>query len=665
MLYSDRTLITARVTTTIVQPKIPGDEKCRDSKAIMCGIVGRFYFDGAKALVDAELLIRMRDSMRHRGPDGAGLWISQDRRVGLGHRRLSIIDLSDNASQPMGNHDGSIQIVFNGEIYNHAEIRASLQRLSTVKWKTDHSDTEVILHAFEQWGVDCLQKFRGMFAIAIWDGRKQELWLIRDRLGVKPLYYAVSADCISFASEIKALLVDRAQDRAVDEESLYHYLSFLTSPAPKTLFRGICKLPNSCWLKIDREGRVQEHRYWEVWDNLRSLEGASEGEIADTVLEELRVAVKLRKVSDVPVGVFLSGGIDSSTNAILFSEEEPTQIRTFSIGYDKDYSSYKSEFYYARVISDLVKSSHKERRISVSDLLSFLPSMVNLHDEALGDPVSVPVYYLSLLARESGITVAQCGEGADEIFFGYPHWLRSLRAQRLADSTPGAFQEFALYMLKASGREASIYSEWLRRHRGGKPLFWGGAECFFDIQKRRLLSGRMKTQFKDMTSWDVLAPIWSRFLNQANNRCAINWMGYVDLNLRLPELLLMRLDKMTMAVGLEGREPFLDHKLVELAFSIPPELRVKGGQLKHILKRSVKKLLPPEIVARPKQGFGVPMHEWMLGALGASAITTVREFCKATDYFNTEVANKIMTHGSPDYRWCLLNLALWWKQHIA
>ena len=308
----------------------------------MCGIVGALVFRNSNFLVTEPYLVGMRDTMSHRGPDGSGVWVSGNGRVGLGHRRLSIIDLSDAASQPMCNEDESLWISFNGEIYNHAEIRSELEGSGSHRWKTDHSDTEVILHAFEQWGIDCLEKFRGMFAIAMWDAKSRELWLIRDRVGIKPLYYSVHHGRITFASEVKALLRDPDQKREVHEEAFFHYLSFLTAPAPQTLFEGIRKLPGGTWMRITEDGQIRENRYWDVWDHTTPLVGVPEIEIARRLLEELRTADTLRKVSDVPVGVFLSGGIDSSTNAALFSEGEGSPVKTFTIGYKGDYESYRN-----------------------------------------------------------------------------------------------------------------------------------------------------------------------------------------------------------------------------------------------------------------------------------------------------------------------------------
>src|ERR1700761_6720651 len=274
----------------------------------MCGISGVLAFKTSNFQVTADYLLRLRETMVHRGPDGAGLWISPERRVGLAHRRLAIIDLAEAAAQPMSSADGALQLVFNGEIYNHAEIRRELIDLGRRQWKTDHSDTEVILHAFAEWGIDCLQRFRGMFAIAVWDANARRLWLVRDRVGIKPLYYSMHHGRITFASEIKALLQDPDQVRAVNEEALFHYLSFVTTPAPDTMFAGIRKLPPGSFLTIDADGQRREERYWDVLDHTTPLTGVPEEEIAERLLAELRTSVKLRTVSDAPVGVFLSGG---------------------------------------------------------------------------------------------------------------------------------------------------------------------------------------------------------------------------------------------------------------------------------------------------------------------------------------------------------------------
>jgi len=629
----------------------------------MCGIAGIYSFK--EKPVDQNLLKKMRDTMIHRGPDGGRIWISDDGRVGLGHRRLSIIDLSEAAAQPMCNEDATLWISFNGEIYNHAEIKSELQKTGNHKWKTDHSDTEVILHAFEQWGIHCLEKFRGMFAIALWDGKRRELWLVRDRIGIKPLYYSILNGRINFASEIKALLEDSEQKRAIDEEAFYHYLSFLTTPAPSTLFTGIKKLPAGTWLKIREDGQIHENHYWDVWNHTEPLLNVPEDEIAIHIVSELRTAVKLRKVSDVPVGVFLSGGIDSSTNAVLFSEGEERPIKTFTIGYEGQYESYPNEMEYARKVASLVGAEYHEQLLTQKDLLDFLPQMVHLQDEPIADPVCVPVYYVCRLARENGVIVCQVGEGADELFWGYPGWKIALQIQNYDDySVPQSLKRLGLTGLRLLGKEETFYYEWLRRGTGKQPVFWGGAEGFTEAQKLRLLSPRLRKQFADLTSWEVLKPIRKNFEEKAWEKSHLNWMTYLDLNLRLPELLLMRVDKMSMGVSLEGRVPFLDHKFVELAMSIPESVKTKNGILKYILKKAVRGLIPDEVIDRKKQGFGVPVYEWIFERLGKIAQQELYDFCNHTDYLDwTEVQRLIMRGNGPQV-WYLLNFALWWKEYV-
>jgi asparagine synthase (glutamine-hydrolysing) len=633
----------------------------------MCGINGILAFRNHAARVREDLLVRMRDAQAHRGPDGEGLWVSSDARIGLAHRRLAIIDLSPAAAQPMSNENGSLRVVFNGEIYNHAEIRAELEQLGGHRWKTDHSDTEVILHAFEQWGIACLERFRGMFAIALWDAHRRELWLVRDRIGVKPLYYSVHHGRLNFASEIKALLEDPEQKRAVHEEALFHYLTFLTTPAPQTLFDGIQKLPAGTWLRATEDGQIETRRYWDVWDHATPLTGIREEEIAARLLAELRTAVKLRKVSDVPVGVFLSGGIDSSVNAALFSEDEPLPVKTFSIAYDGECASYPSELSYARRMAARVGAEHHERILTQADWFDFLPRMIYLQDEPIADPVCMPVYYVSELARKHGVIVCQVGEGSDELFCGYPFWKLMVRLQQYDNlPVPRGLKRAGLAALRAARKEHSLYYELLRRGAHGVPIFWSGAEALSQTQKDRLLSPRLRKQFIGQTSWGALAPLRRRFEEKAWDPAPLHWMTYVDLNLRLPELLLMRVDKMSMGVSLEGRVPFLDHKFVELAMSIPASLKLKGGVLKYILKKAVRGLIPDELIDRKKQGFGVPIREWFSGRLGHVAREELAGFCEQTDYFDAGEVQQFIERGrQPTLVWYLLNLTLWWKQYVA
>ena len=631
----------------------------------MCGIAGVLRVTDDGPAVSEDAITRMRECISHRGPNGGATWVDPDRRIGLGHRRLSIIDLAESASQPMANEDGSLRIVFNGEIYNHAEIRAELSRSGRHRWLTDHSDTEVILHGFEEWGIDVLSRLRGMFAFALWDARDRALWLVRDRIGVKPLYYAHDGKRLAFASEIKAILTLPGQRRAVNEEALFHYLSFLTTPGTQTLFDGIKKMAPGTWLRIGADGQQTLQRYWDVWDHTRPIDGSDE-ELGEQILAKLRESVALRKVSDVPVGVFLSGGVDSSTNAALFAEGESRPVRTFSIGYDRDYSGYANELQFARLMAERIGAEHHEKRLTREDVIEFLPRMVHLQDEPIADPVCVPVHYLAQLARQHDTTVCQLGEGADELFIGYPNWLQSLERQRYADlPVPRSAIALGKTALGMAGYDHAWQYEFMRRASRNEPLFWGGAESFHDTEKRQLLSPRLRHQFKELTSWNALAPIRADFLQKAHDTSHINWMSYLDLRLRLPELLLMRVDKMTMGVGLEARVPFLDHQFVELTMGITPARKIRNGRLKHLLKTAVRNLVPTELIERRKQGFGVPVDDLFAGRLADIAARELTKFGRDCDLIDVDAALNLVRTGQGSKTWYLLNLAMWWRHFIA
>jgi asparagine synthase (glutamine-hydrolysing) len=629
----------------------------------MCGLVGSISF-GDRFRVTAPYIERMRDAMAHRGPDGAGVWISDDGKAGLGHRRLSIIDLSTAALQPMASDDATVQLVFNGEIYNHVGIRAELEGMGH-RFRTDHSDTEALLRAYLQWGRDCVHRFRGMFAFAIWDGRSRELWLVRDRIGVKPLYYSQHHGRLTFASEIKALLRDPEQPRALNEDALAYYLSFLASPAPDTMFQGIHKLASGTWMLVRHDGSVKVERYWDALDNRVDLSGTSDEDLVASVMELLDEAVRLRMVSDVPVGVFLSGGIDSSTNAALFSRHSGGRVKTFSIGYDQDYGSAPNELEHARSVAKLLGTDHYEHKITQSELVDFLPKLVHLQDEPIGDPVCVPLYYVSKLARDNGVTVCQVGEGADELFWGYPEWKRDLELQNFIGRTTFGPQLAGIggMALRWLGQGEGQTAERLRRGAAGRPTFWGGAQALTSSALNSLLSPRLKGADASARMWEAIGAIRNRFA-AGGGGSALKWMAYLDLNYRLPELLLMRVDKMSMGVGLEARVPFLDHKLVEYALSIDEAVLTRGGQLKYLLKKAVRGLIPDHIIDRRKQGFGVPIHEWMMRDLGGHTNEVVRKFAKSTDLLDRQNVEARLTGGNSIQRWVLLNLALWWQMNI-
>lgn len=642
--------------------------------------------------LSAEGLVKMAAAMRHRGPDGEGFALSgaysdshfqairglrpeslletfaAERTICLAHRRLSILDLSAQAAQPMRDEAGKTWVVFNGEIYNHLEIRKELQQLG-LRFRTDHSDTETLLLAYKTWGRACVHKLRGMFAFAIWDSAQDLLWLCRDRIGIKPLYYTLANGRFYFASEIKAILEDVSIPRKLNEKGLYDYLSFLIVPAPNTLFEGIYKLPAGHELVFQHGKMIASLAYWDVFDNVKIRNEASEKQLAAELSEQLSDAVRSHLLSDVPMGVFLSGGIDSSTNVALFSKERPGAVKAFSIGYADDHKleSYSNEFAYAREIAELFGCDYHEKALTPKDLLDFLPLMPYHQDEPIADPVCFPVYEVSKLAREHGVVVAQVGEGSDELFHGYGTWRERLNFQAKAGGLPRFGARLGGLAFKALRRETGPKREWLRRLEARQPIFWGGAEAFYETEKNMLLSDRMRRKFKHYTSWESIRRHYDKFLRSAPEPTTADWMTYIDLKLRLPELLLMRVDKMSMICSLEGRVPFLDHQFVEFAMSIPSPMRADGKNLKKMLKLAVRGIIPDSVIDRKKQGFGVPIIDWFNEHLARKAQHDILEFNEATQVFDNTYLDKLFhdnSHAVSNKLWYLLNLALWWKAYI-
>jgi asparagine synthase (glutamine-hydrolysing) len=609
----------------------------------------------------------MRDTMQHRGPDDAGLYVSPQQEVGLGHRRLSIIDLSSAAVQPMSNDEESVWIVFNGEIYNHAEIRPELEKLGR-KFKTNHSDTEVILKGYEQWGEGVLSRLRGMFAFAIWDKKEGKIWLARDRMGVKPLYYTFHNGMFLFASEIKALLAYPGVKRAMHERSFYDFLTFLVAPAPQTLFEGIFKLPASHTLTVFANGRTKTRRYWNPFHELNEFPKHSEREYIDRIMHTLRESIRYRMVSDVNFGVFLSGGIDSSTNTALMAEQMARPVETFSIGYEN--GGAFNELSYARQIVERYKTNHHEIIIKPKDLVDFLPKLVFHQDEPIVDPVCVPVYYVSKLAKDNGTTVCQVGEGADELFCGYPLWGMCLRAQPWVDAyqkIPSSLRRIAWDIADTATRspKAMRRLDVFRRASAGESIFWGGAEAYQETTKQRFLSGDFLGRLKGHTSYSAVQSLRDDFENDAPDGAdMLHWMSYLDLRLRLPELLLMRVDKMTMATAVEARVPFLDQEFVQLAMSIPQSLKYKNKTLKYLLKRAVEPVLPREVIYRRKQGFGVPVETWFQKELKSWSSGKIMDFTRRTDYFDEGVMRTYLQTAGSKMSWFLLNFVLWHETWI-
>ncbi|HYX29409.1 MAG TPA: asparagine synthase (glutamine-hydrolyzing), partial [Pyrinomonadaceae bacterium] len=586
----------------------------------MCGICGVWEYGAARGNVDRELLVSMRDVMTHRGPDDAGQLIFDDARGGFGFRRLSIIDLSAAGHQPMHGCTDRVWLVFNGEIYNHATLREGLEQRGHVY--ASRTDSETILHLYEERGLDFVDRLEGDYAIAIWDAGREQLVLVRDRAGVKPLYFYHQNGRFIFASEIKAILEHKSVTPELNQEALYHYLTFVTTPAPQTLFKDIKKLPAGHMLTIDRRGEVQIKQYWDALP-LTGLKELSESEHEANILKLLRESIAKRMMSDVPFGVFLSGGVDSSANVALMSELMTQPVRTFTVGFID--CEELNEMDSAREISKRFGTDHHEVMIGPKEMQEFLPDLVFHQDEPIADPVCIPLYYVSKLARETGTIVVQVGEGSDELFAGYD-WFRTYlaiedRFWRHAERVPMVARRAGAAVVKPlvdKVLKKRLATELVRRLGSNESLFWGGAIVFDETMKTRVLTRDARARYNGTSTYDVVRGYEEVFARCCPGADAAARMTYLELKLRLPELLLMRVDKITMATSVEARVPFLDHHLIEYAMSLPRDLKIKGQTGKHVLKRALESILPHDVLYKPKRGFGAPVHEWFRGAEGDS-----------------------------------------------
>jgi asparagine synthase (glutamine-hydrolysing) len=654
----------------------------------MCGIVGSFHPSARGA--DASVVARMRDRMAHRGPDGCGLWCAPDRRCALGHRRLSIIDLSTAAAQPMTNEDQTVAITYNGEIYNHADVRRELQALGKYAWKTDHSDTEVLLHAYEEWGLDALKRFYGMFAVGIYDARdsaRPVLHLVRDRVGIKPMYFARtrSGEWL-FASEIRAIVAHPDITPEMDRTAFWHYLTFIVAPAPLTMFRGIFKLPAGHTMSIDHAGHAEVRQFWDCRpDRSTTLteNDLSETEAVAELTRLLKQSIARRMVSDVPFGVLLSGGVDSSMNVALMSELMGRPVTTFTIGYHgkEDYN----EFQFARRISQRYRTDHHETLIDREEMQEFLPLLVRLQDEPIADNVCIPLYFLAKLVKESGTTVVQVGEGADENFLGY-WWCEHYRRVDEAVYQP-ARQRMPWWrrtMAAMTQPRASLSGDALEvqyRARLGQELFWGGAVCWWGERRRRLtpdttpfeqsidcpVDGLVPDSHRILDSHAVVREYLAPLDGHLDGSGLLQKMPYIEMKLRLPEHLLMRVDKLTMAHAVEARVPFLDHDVVDFATRLPPSYKLRDSVGKLVLKKAAGPYLDRDMIYRRKQGFGAPMEEWFregdfgercLAAFERSALRTEGFFDDR--YFMDLLRDQIAGRTGASFQiWTVMNAVLW------
>lgn len=625
----------------------------------MCGICGVLMVNGSP--VDADNLRRMTDILSHRGPDDEGCFV--DGFIGLGHRRLSILDISTSGHQPMSNNDGSIWISYNGEIYNYAEIRSLLESRGYV-FHT-RTDTEVLLHGYEEWGKDCLERFVGMFAFAIWDSNRKSLWLVRDRLGIKPLFYACLSDRILFASEIKAILADRCVPRDIDRAAMACFFAANWTPAPRTMFRAVRQVLPGQWVEIHTDGRIRKKQYWELQPLQNTLN--SEEEATEQLESLMSESVRSHLVSDVPFGCFLSGGLDSSAvlHYMRWHMEEPP--KAFTIGFEE--ASY-DETPDARIVAKHLEAQHFTEVIQPR-VVDILPTLVWHAEEPTADSSMLPMYYLARMASQN-VAMVLCGDGADEIMAGYDTYSASLLSQYYR-AVPVWLRE---YVIAALIRRLPV---------SYRKLSW-------DQKLKRFIAGARENLPRAHGAWrmicdattraDLLAPVWNDPETQTDLldlyeekysaspfTTTLDRLLWIDTRFYLPNDMLVKVDRMTMAHGLEARVPFLDHRLVEFCFSLSPQLKLNlWGNKKYILKQVLKHKIPSKILHKKKAGFNIPVSRWVNEDLREMVYDILApDLVRATGVLDDRAVSTMLDlHNKREIDfghqiWGLLVFMLWWK----
>ena len=586
-------------------------------------------------------------------------------QLGLGHRRLAVIDLSLAGKQPMSNEDGTIWITFNGEIYNFREIRLDLEKRGHTF--QSNTDVEVVVHGYEEWGVHCLQKLNGMFAFALWDDSHDRLWLVRDRIGVKPLFYCALPHKFLFGSEIKAILCDPDVNRTLDYEVLTYYLSLNYTPAPYTLFAGIRQIPPGCWLIVDESGKIHEKEYWDL--QFREDENHAEETYRNGFVTIFEDSVRQRLVSDVPFGALLSGGLDSSSIVYYMSQLLKDPVKTFSIGFkEKSFDEEK----YSQLVAGALNTNHHQEKI-FGENIDLLPKIVWHSEEPTADSSMLAVYHIAKFARQY-VTMVLTGDGADEILAGYETY-QAYYLHQLFNKLPASLQSMimsSVLALPVSDKKLSLESK-LKRFVAAASAPWEDAHGMWRMIFSPDLRAELLQPIREHpgTQADFLALYRASFA-RTNARHPLNRLLYVDTRLYLPNDMLVKIDRMTMAHGLEARQPFLDYRLVEYMASVPPSLKMRNFfTKKYLLKVSMNGKLPKEIVNRKKQGFNVPNSQWMKQdsrdyVLDLLSSDSIRRLGFLDEVVVTRILQDHMK-GKVDYShqiWCLLVLVLWHQQFI-
>jgi len=629
---------------------------------IMCGITGKIYLND-KTVSEQDILI-MNEKILHRGPDDGGVYISPDQKVGLGHRRLSIIDLSPLGHQPMRYLD-RYEIVFNGEIYNFQEKKIELEKDGYI-FKSK-SDTEVIMVLYDKFGKECLTHLRGMFAFTIYDEQEKTVFCARDRVGKKPFKYYLDENVFIFGSELKAILTQKEYKKEPDYIAIHHYLTLQYCPAPLTGFKDLKKLEPAHYLFVDlKTKKVEKERYWKL-DYSQKL-NLSEDEWKKRIMQKLEEAVKLRMISDVPLGAFLSGGIDSSAIVALMSKFSKTPVKTFSIGFEEE---RYNELKYAKIVAKKFKTDHKEFIVK-PDAIKMLPQLVYQYEEPYADSSALPTYYVSKMTREY-VTVALNGDGGDENFAGYGRY--SVQKFGILYNKFIPFHKkiilpivkFLATLVKNTFFDrAYIFANTLSQKYNYRYINY--IRYFSNELKEKIYTDNFKEKTKNIDSYKIVA---DKF-NEAGTKDKMDQCLYADFSTYLHDDLMAKVDIDSMAVVLEGRSPFLDYEMLELTAKIPFNLKLKGlNNKKYILKETLRGLVPDEVMFRPKMGFGIPIDVWFRGKLKDFAYDTLlSEKAINRGLFKKEAIKDILdehvnTQINHAYRiWALITLELWFQEYF-
>ena len=606
----------------------------------MCGIAGIVNFDKSK--INPEIANVVKNSLEHRGPDFSKVdYISEN--VTLIHTRLSIIDLDQRSNQPMYSKDKRYSIVFNGEIYNFKEIRKRLEDKG-VRFITD-GDTEVLLEGFVEYGSNILNLLRGQFAFAIYDSLEESFFLARDRVGIKPLYFSLVDDVFIFSSELKAIENSNINRFNADYDSYISYLRHLAVPTFKTGNKNISKLEPGQYLVVNRDKKITKNKYWDPF-SFEVDHSISETEAISRVEELLFESVEYRKVSDVEVGLFLSGGLDSSLIGKIMSKDTNSDIKSFNIDYEEHFEGYKGEVHEARFAASNLGVNLIEDKIKYSDFKDIVDNYSFYQDDLIGDEVGIPLYFLGKSSKDNGIKVVQVGEGADELFYGYEHWLRFMKL----NSFINPITKYRSNSFNFKNHRANLLSNILLN----RTSFAGGALGFNLPEIDSLLIEGISEEFNLVHFVDNK---WDEYFSNKNSYLT-KWMTLIDLQIRLPELLLMRMDKLVMQSSIEARVPFLDHKLIEFVLSIPENIIFKKNKTKPLLKKVASNQIPDQIFDRTKQGFRAPVGEWIKKDENFF-YEAIYEFNTMTGLFDQRYLNQVISGKDFQKKWYLANLAKW------